>query len=86
VVAGQDAQAAGVDGQAFGQAVLQREVGDDERSVRIHEPRMAVVVLATGLARLLERRADVVALQRAGHDGVAELVQQQDGVLPRRLP
>ena len=86
VVAGQDAEPARVDGQAFGQAELQREVGDDERRLGVHEARLAVVVLAAGGACDVERGANVLALARAGHSRLAEPREQQDGVLPGRFP
>src|SRR5205814_9317385 len=42
VVARQHAEAARVDGQALREAELEREVGDAERRLRIHEPRVAL--------------------------------------------
>src|SRR5258708_27865547 len=45
-VAGQHAEPARVDGQAFGQAELERELGDDERGVSVHEAAGALGVLA----------------------------------------
>ena len=75
VVAGQHAEAARVDRQALGDAELEREVPDEQRSVRVEERRIPVVVLAVRRARVFERAFHVIALARLGDAFLAELIE-----------
>ena len=86
VVAGEDAEAARVDGQAFGDAELEREVPDDHGRVRVEEWRVAVVVLAERGFRFVERFVDVVTLQRFLDAFIAQLAEQEHWILTRLLP
>src|SRR5438874_983875 len=86
VVAGEYAEAARVDRQALGDAELQREVGDGERRLRVHEAWVTVVVLVVRLARGLERLLDLLALAGFLDACFAQLRQQEHRVFSRRLP
>jgi len=86
VVAGQNPEAARVDRKAFGDAELEREVADNQRSLGVHEARIAFVVIAPSRARPRQGGLHVGALTGARHTGLAELAQQKDGILPRRFP
>ena len=86
VVARQHAEAARVDGQALREAELEREVGDAERRLRIHEPRVALVVIAVRGLRLLEGSLDLWSFQGAAHSFLTQLGEEQDRVFARRLP
>ena len=86
MIAGEDAETARVDGQAFGYAELEREVPDDHGRLRIEERRVAVVVMAERGFGFVERLLDVVALQRFLDARVAELAEQEHRILSRLLP
>ena len=86
VVAGEHAQTARVDRQAFGDAELEREVSDDHWRMRVEEGRIAVVVLAERGFRFVERLVDVIALQRFLDALIAELAEQEHRILTRLLP
>ena len=86
MVAGQDAEAAGVDRQALGETELEGEVRDRQWRLRVHEARVAVVVLPIRRARALERLPHLLALTCTLDALLAQLGEQEDRVLARRLP
>src|SRR5439155_778687 len=67
MVAGEDAEPARIYGQAFRKPELERKVSHRERRLCVHEPRMALVVLAIGRPRAVECLANVLTFAGALH-------------------
>src|SRR2546421_1427447 len=67
MIAGEDAEPARIDGQAFRKPELERKVSHRERRLCVHEPRMALVVLAIGRPRTVKCLANVLTFAGALH-------------------
>src|SRR5438552_17685078 len=86
MVAGEDAEPARIDGQAFRKPELERKVSHRERRLCVHEPRMALVVLAIGGPRAVASLANVLTVVCALHAVLTEPREQQHRGPARRLP
>ena len=86
MIPGEHAEAARVNRQAFGESELEREVRDAERRLRVHEPRLALVVLVVGRPCIVKGALDLLAFGRPPDAFLAELREEEDGIFTRRLP
>src|SRR6266581_3074571 len=86
MVAGEDAEPTRINGKALRKSELEREVSDREGRLSVHEPRMALVVLAICGPRALECLADLIPFAGTLDAVLTELREEQHGVLARRFP
>src|SRR5438105_11679053 len=86
MVAGEDPQTTGVYGQALGEAELEREVADQERSACVVEGRAAVAVCVKRIARLGHRALDLIAIRRRFNPIGPEPRQQHHRVVRALFP
>src|SRR5207245_5746534 len=86
VVTREYTEPAGIDRQALRKPELEREVRDGHWRLRVHEARVALVILAVGGASTLERLTHLFALACALDALLAELGEQQHGIFARRVP